>query len=176
MSRLTFLGWLKMELARMSGHKTVSIHKLAHQVQYDNSRLAEPLLLYAMETGTVSRLLHFIEDEKLKKEYLDIIEMCGGLSIVDLSEDKKKELPWGYKKLLENWWAAEKKQQHVENSKRLRLERSLQLMDEKKITNAQVYQALSLNPGNTNAFFKNRDTTKLSLENTTRIMKYLYSL
>ena len=176
MSTLSFLGWLKLELERMSNVKTISIHKLAVLVQEENSRLAEPLLLFAMETGVVPRLMSFINDREIKQEYQEVLDVCGGKSILDLDETGKESLPWSYRKLLNNWRAAERKAQHIENSKRIRLERSLQLMKEKSVSNAQVYQALSLNPGNTNAYLKHHDISKLSLENSTKIMKYLYML
>ena len=176
MSRLTFIGWLKLDLMRMSGSKTVSIHKLAALAQEDNSRLAEPLLLYAMETNAVPRLIVYIRDKQLIDEYQLVQEICGERSILDLDENEREQLPWSYQKLLANWNSAELKSINIEKSKQMRLERSLQLKAEKGVSNAQIYQALNLNRGNTNAYFKHGDTSKLSLENATGIMKYLYSL
>jgi hypothetical protein len=176
MSKLTFLGWLKLELMRMSESKTVSIHKLATLAQEDNSRLAEPLLAYAMETNAVFRLISYIEDRQLREECRCVLRICNGKSIASLSGRQADELPWSYRKLLDNWRAAEGKPQRVEQSKRMRLDRSLQLMREKGISNAQIYHNLDLNPGNTNAYLKHRDTSKLSLDNATRIMKYLYTV
>jgi len=176
MSRLTFLGWLKLELERMSGLKTIGIHKLAVLAQEDNSRIAEPLLLFAIETNSTSRLMSYIDESQIKQEYLDVIGLCSDKSILQLSKAAEEALPWSYRKLLSNWRAADNRAQHIEDSKRMRLERSLQLMKEKNVSNAQVYQALNLNRGNTNAYFKHKDTSKLSLDNSTRIMKYLYAL
>ena len=176
MSKLTFLGWLKLELERMSGLRTISIHKLVVLTQKENSRLAEPLLLFAMETDSVHRLMSFVNDRQLEQEYQYVLDICGDKSILDLDEKAKESLTWGYRKLIDNWMAADNKAKHIENSKRMRLERSLLLMKEKGVSNAQVYQALNLNPGNINAYLKHHDTSKLSLENSTRIMKYLYML
>jgi hypothetical protein len=176
MSKLTFLGWLKMELMRMSGNKTISIHKLAILAQEDNSRLAEPLLAYAMEMDTVVRLVSYIKSSQLQEEYWYVLGICDGKSIVSLNRKQADKLPWSYKKLLVNWRAAEGKPQRVEQSKRMRLDRSLQLMQEKGVSNVQIYRSLGLNPGNTNAYLKHRDTSKLSLDNATRIMKYLYAI
>jgi len=176
MSRLTFIGWLKLELMRMSGSKSVSIHKLAALAQEDNSRLAEPLLLYAMETNAAPRLMAYIKDERLIEEYQLVQEICGERSILDLEKEQGSQLPWSYQKLLANWDAAEMKSENIEKSKQMRLERSLQLKAEKGVSNAQIYRALNLNRGNTNAYFKHGDASKLSLENATRIMKYLFSL
>ena len=160
----------------MSGCKVTSLRKLAVLAQEDNPRLAEPLLLFAMETEATARLMSYIGDEQIEGEYREVLELCRDKSILELVEKEERRLPWSYSKLLSNWRAAEGKAQRIENSKRLRLERSLQLMKEKHVTNAQVYQALRLNPGNTNAYLKHHDTSKLSLENATRIMKYLYEV
>lgn len=176
MSRPTFRGWLKLELGRMSGLKTISIHKLAILAREENSRLVEPLLLYAMETGAVPRLMAFIGDKQIEQEYRDVLSVCKDKSILDLVEREEQVLPWSYKKLLRNWRVVEQRAWQIENSKRMRLERSLQLMKEKNVSNAQIYQVLNLNPGNTNAYLKHRDISKLSLENATKIMKYLYTL
>ena len=86
MSRLTFPGWLKLELARMSGSKTINLHKLAILAQEDNSRLAEPLLLYAMETGAAPRLMSYISDRHIEQEYRDVLDVCGNKSIVELDD------------------------------------------------------------------------------------------
>ena len=176
MSKLTFLGWLKLELARMSGSKTVNIHKLATLAQEINSRLAEPLLLYASEIDVVSRLMSYIKDDQLLEEYQLVLNICKKKSILKLSEKQREQLPWNYQKLLKSWKAAEMKQVNIDRSKHLRLQRSLQLKEEKRIPASQIYHALDLNPGNTNAYIKNHDISKVSLENATKIMKYLYSL
>lgn len=159
----------------MSGSRTVSIRKLAILVQDDNPRLAEPLLAYATETGSASRLLSYVKDKQLQEEYQHVLKTCGGKSISSLNEKQVNALPWSYRKLLVNWKAAEGRPQRIEQSKRMRLDRSLQLMREKGVSNAQIYHSLGLNPGNTNAYLKHRDPSKLSLDNATRIMKFLYA-
>ena len=174
MSRLTFIGWLKLELIRMSGCRTVSIHKLAILAQEDNSRLAEPLLLYAREIMAVRRLLSYIFEEQLLEEYRLVVKICGWKHILELSDEEAEQLPWSYRKLLFNWRAVDSKKANLEKSKQMRLERSTQLKNEKGISNSQIYHTLGLNPGNTNAYFKNQDISKLSLKNATKIMKYLY--
>ena len=52
-------------------------------------------------------------------------------------------------------------------------QRIAQLQQEKEITNYAVYKALNLNPGNTNAFLKNGDVSKLSLDTVRRILEYV---
>ncbi|MDR1184544.1 MAG: hypothetical protein LBK67_07085 [Coriobacteriales bacterium] len=176
MSEITLVGWLKSELTRMSGQNTLNICKLATLAKNENPRLYEPLLIYAMETGALDRLLFCIEDEKRKEEYLRVAGLCGDCGIVALTEYEIKSLPWDYRKLLLTWKAVEGKRQRIERSKRLRLERTQKLQKLKAVSNVQIYRTLNLNPGNTNAYLKHGDLSKLSLNNATRIMKYLYAL
>jgi hypothetical protein len=160
----------------MSGQTTLSIRKLAALTQNGNTRLAEPLLAYALEIGEIDKLLGLTTDEHGLKEYRSVIEMCRGDSLTKLDAKTIKELPWSYQKLLNTWKAVESKPHRIQQSKQLRLDKTLELMKAKRVKKVQIYRDLNLNPGNTNAYLKHKDTSKLSLENATRIMKYLYAL
>ena len=43
----------------------------------------------------------------------------------------------------------------------------------KNVTNYRIYTALNLNPGNANAFLKNGDISKVSLDTTRRILNFI---
>ena len=43
----------------------------------------------------------------------------------------------------------------------------------KSITNYRIYTTLNLNPGNANAFLKNGDISKVSLDTTRRILQFV---
>jgi hypothetical protein len=158
----------------MSGHNTLSIHKLADLAKAENPRLYEPLLAYALETGAADRLLSCVGDSSRKEEYLLVLGLCEGKPLLDLPEPKIGQLPWSYQKLLNTWHAIASKGERTKRSKQLRLGKTLELQKAKGVSNAQIYHVLGLNPGNTNAYLKNQDCSKLSLENTTKIMEYLY--
>jgi hypothetical protein len=176
MSKITLGGWLKAELARMSEQDTASIHKLAVLAQEANPRLYEPLLVYALEIGASDRLLRYLHDDAYKAECQKVISLCSERSILDLGEAERSALPWSYRKLLLSWRAVEEKAKRTNQSKQLHLKRTKELMKEKGVKNSSIYCHLNLNPGNTNTYLKHDDITKLSLENATRIMRYLYSL
>ena len=61
-------------------------------------------------------------------------------------------------------------------SKRLRWEKSRQLQLQKGVSVARICNELGLNRGNVNAYMKHGDVSKMSLQNATRIMKYLMAL
>ena len=52
-------------------------------------------------------------------------------------------------------------------------DRIVLLQQEKGITNYAVYKALKLNPGNANAFLKNGDVSKLSLDTVRCILEFV---
>ena len=52
-------------------------------------------------------------------------------------------------------------------------EQILALQKEKNVSNYHIYNSLNLNHGNINAFLKNNDTSKLSLETAKRIMYFV---
>jgi hypothetical protein len=176
MSRITFIGFLKLELKHLTKSNCLSIHGLALQAQTVQPRLAEPLLCYAMEIDAVERLLGYINSLELADEYKGVVALCGEQSIDELSPRWQEKLPWGYQKLLARWRAVAARQTSVVDSKRLRLSRIHELQEEKHISNAQIYHKLRLDKGNTNPFLKHDDVSKLSLANATKIMKYLYAL
>jgi hypothetical protein len=176
MSRITLKGWLKIELARLAGQDTASIHRLATLAKNHNSRIYEPLLVYALETGAANRLMAYLDNGERKEEYRAVVGICGNRSILELKEPEVARLPWSYQKLLHTWRSVEQKAERIERSKRMRLDKTRELMKEKNVSNAQIYRALNLNPGNTNAYLKHGDISKLSIENTTRVMRYLYAL
>lgn len=175
MSRITFKGWLKMELFRMSGAESLDLRILATRAQKSRPRLAAPLLLYAMETNVTERLLKSIYKKDLLREYKEVILLCHDKPIAELSLEEEEKLPWTYRKLLASWRTAKNRNESLTDSKRLRLERTRMLQKETGISNAQIYQTLDLNPGNVNAYLKHGDTSKVSLETATRIMKFLFS-
>ena len=63
-----------------------------------------------------------------------------------------------------------------DNIKKLMLDKIIRLKSEKNISNYRIYTDLRLNPGNFNAFIKNRNIKKLSLSNTRETLNYLEAI
>jgi hypothetical protein len=175
MSTITFVGWLKSELSRMSGGGPLRLKRLVNLAQIEIPRLAPLLLFYAIETDRVDHLLAAVDDEELGNEYREVLVLCKGRKFNALPDTIQNRLPWSYRKLIASWKAVRDKNSNRSHSKELRLNRTLALKEEKGVTNAQIYQTLGLNPGNVNAYLKHRDVSKVSLETATNIMKYLYA-
>jgi len=173
MSTITFKGWLKSELRRMSPAGSLKLSNLAFAAQSDCPRIAGRLLAYAIEIGSVTRLLPLIADEELHAEYVNVLKLCKNKSLVELSASNIDQLPWSYRKLLTTWRSVRNRQSSRRKSTALRLRSSLELKTRKNIRTSQICRELGLNKGNVNAYFKYKDASKVSLETATKIMRYL---
>lgn len=142
-------------------------------------RLIEPLFLYAFETGKTETLLDYLWRDDVRASYghmLEMLEGQDGLQTMALSEDNSVTLPREYSKHLASFRVAFNKPETDAESKRMRWERSRDLQLKNGISNAEIYKALGLNPGNVNAYMKHGALDKVSLQNSTDIMKYLYAV
>jgi hypothetical protein len=175
MSALTFQGWLKLQIHSLSGNGSLNLSKLVSLAEKDRPRLFPYILCYAHEIKMDERVLRRIMDDDICDDFQKALEVIGNHPFADLPETEYEQLPWNYHKLLASWNAASHKNQSIQESKRLRWEATKRLQIEKHISNADIYNALNLNKGNTNAYLKDGDISKLSLDNATRIMKYLYA-
>ena len=176
MRRPDFKGWVARELSYLSGESTLNLRRLAFLAQTSAPRLRERLVLYAIATGKTERLQSFLFREDLIEELDTLAQELRGKNLDDPGVFNEVQLPNRYKKALLSYKAAYQKIDTSNESKRLRWEKSIQLQKEKGVPNAQICRHLNLDAGNVSAYMKHGATEKLSLENATRIMKYLYML
>ena len=177
MRRPVFERWIRRELLSLANTDSFSLRKLAASAQNDNPRLAEPLLLYAYATNQIKRLLELIYKEEVLTSYKEILALLKEKNLKVLALDKRssEKLPKEYRKFMTSYRSAYQKPESNNKSKQLRWERSRLLQLEKGVNTAEIYHALALNAGNVNAYLKHGALDKLSLENATAVMKYLYS-
>lgn len=179
MRRPTFKRWIAGQIQYLSGSDSLSLRKIAALAQDGVPRLVEPLLLYAYETGKVDALLGFVWREDILACYESILEKLKNdesLQSIALDEKSSVNLPREFSKYFSSYRAAYYKPETNAESKRLRWERSRELQLKKGVSTAEIYNALGLNPGNVNAYMKHGALDKVSLQNSTDIMKYLYAL
>lgn len=167
--------WLKRELIALSGEPKFSLRRYAALAQNDNPRLAAPLFLYCRETDSIETLYGFMYDSNLLEQYRVIEQILKEINLTEaaLTENIPDALPREYAKHLASFAAAYRAPETEAESKKLRWERSRALQLEKGIPTAWIYNKLGLNPGNVNAYMKHGDTSKVSLDAATSIMKYL---
>jgi len=176
MRRPSFRGWLSRELKYLSGENTLNLHRLAYLAQASNARLWERLALYAIAVNQTARLKGYLYQEELIDDLNSLAFILNGVDLGNLNWIDSVQLPPRYEKALLSYKAAYQRIDTRNESKKLCWKKSVQLQKEKGVSNSQIYYYLNLDAGNTNAYLKNGDIDKVSLENATKIMKYLYSL
>ena len=147
-------------------------------MQDGRPRAKEPLLLCALATGRYEKLMALMWRDDIKEEYSAVAELLQGadLSALALNGVFPEGLPREYAKRLNTFASEYRKPETQAESKRLRWEKSRQLQLQKGVSVARICNELGLNRGNVNAYMKHGDVSKMSLQNATRIMKYLLAL
>lgn len=172
MRRLTFCGFLKDYVKKLSLSNSNDFYKLAAEVR-QNFRLFEPLFLYALSTGKIELLLKATKDQELHEQFVQLANMIN-FNVHDVDwEEQTRNLGERYSKVYRSYVSVRDMPETKNNTKLLMHNRIVQLQAEKKISNYRLYSDLKLNPSNVNAFIKNADTKKLSLANARKILEYL---
>ena len=176
MRRPNFKGWVTRELSYLSGEDTLKFRRLSFLAQTSVPRLRERLILYAVEINRVDKLRNYLFQVEMLEELNELAQVLDGQDLNDPSLVEKVQLPSRYSKALQSFRVAYNRIDSRNESKKLRWEKSIQLQKEKGVPSSQIYSFLNLDAGNVNTYLKHGAIDKISLENATRIMKYLYSL
>jgi len=176
MRRPVFSRWIKRQVLEIADASTFSLRKFAAAAQKENPRLMEPLLLYAITADQVDRLISFVYKDDVLESCKSVLPVLQGIDLeaAALSGQLDDSLPREYGKFLKSYRASYNRPETAKDSKRMRWERSRALQLEKGVITADIYRALGLNAGNVNAYLKHGDIDKVSLQNATDIMDYLY--
>lgn len=166
MRKLTFIGFLTGYIQNLSSTPNLRIALLYEECK-NNFRLREPLFLYAYHNDKSHILKKYLSDEDLK-EYKEISYL--------LDSNRIDELPKEYKKVYNSYEVKTHMKDNDDNIKKLMLDKIIRLKSEKNVSNYRIYTDLKLNPGNFNAFIKNRNIKKLSLSNTRETLNYLEAI
>jgi Fic family protein len=172
MRRPHFKQWLSKELKYLSGEDTVALRRLAYLAQTSIPRLRERLVLYAIEINRAERLKGFLYNSNYLEELETVQRIIGNDSACALDEKTLTCIPARYQKAISSFNAAYRQIDTLKESKRLRWQRTVRLQKEKGISNADIYKQLGLDPGNINAYLKNGDMDRVTLNTATTIMKY----
>ncbi len=169
MRKLSLKSYLEKEMISLSGLNSKSLYRFS-ALSEKNARLKDTVVLYLM--------LFVKEDLKrhLLNKYPHLLSGCEKLNGIStenrecfLEGDSLSE----YRTIYENYLNRINKQANEDKVKRMMYQRIVQLQQEKDITNYAVYKTLKLNPGNANAFLKNGDVSKLSLDTVRRILEFV---
>ena len=170
MRTLTFEGFLREYVKKLSEANTQNMEILAKEAANGNYRLQAPLVLYALTSGKENLLL-----SQLRKENAyDIIKMLNALSDKELEQELEKgAVPDEYQKAWNSYQVARDEPRRENDLKNAMRNKIISLQQEKKCTNYRIYTDLQLNPGNINSWLKNGDSRKVSYDSAERVMRYL---
>lgn len=161
MNQITFNNYLKDYLRMVSQKHTLSVHTLFKHSK-KNVRIIDPLILYCVYNNKTDVL------NKYTKEYMHLYER-----ILNCNYDFSEFDDFYFEKIYDSYLHTINRVNYDKDIKAKIREQILALQKEKNVSNYHIYNSLNLNHGNINAFLKNNDTSKLSLETAKRIMYFV---
>ncbi|MBQ7504714.1 MAG: hypothetical protein IJT79_05285 [Ruminococcus sp.] len=169
MRALTFKSYLERQMCELSGASGKSLYRFSAMCGH-NARLKDAVVFYISLFTKKDLKAHLI------KKYPYLSEGCAKLSNIkidglenNLSDPALSE----YKTIYDNYLVRKNNKANEDKIKLLMHEKIVAVQGEKRISNYSVYKNLNLNPGNANAFLKNGDVSKLSLDIVRRILQYV---
>ena len=163
MRTLTFLAFLKKYMKDVSGHSTLSIHRLCKESK-KNYRIIDPLILYCSLTSKKD-----IFNKYFGNKHFDVV---GKLNETNFLDDEFRDFE--FKKIWEAYQIRLKKTEFLMMFKGEIRERTISNLKKNNISNYRVYTDLKLNPGNINDYLTNGNCNKVSLKVAKQI--YAYSI
>lgn len=169
MRELTFKGYLLFQLQELSGFKSTSLYAFS-QLARNNARLKDALTLYLVmytEENLRSKLLK-------KFDYLNSsFEKLKGLDDDNVETYLQNDSLSEYRTVYNNFLYQRNRKEQEDRLKRMMYKRISEVKQAKRVTNYRIYKELNLNPGNVNAFLKNEDTSKVSVDTARKILSFV---
>lgn len=169
MRELTLKVYLLSQLQELSGFNSTSLYAFS-QLAHNNARLKDTLTLY---------LVMYTEENlrnKLLKKFDYLNNSCEKLKGLDnnnvetyLQNDSLSE----YRTIYNNFLYQRNRKEQEDRLKMMMYRRISEVKQAKCVTNYRIYKELNLNPGNVNAFLKNEDTSKVSLDTARKILTFV---
>jgi hypothetical protein len=173
MRKLTFTGFLNQYVRYLSSNHTTNLFKLCKEADTGNSRLKEPLFLYAVFSNKMHVLLRAAKDYSFFQEYVDLVNTYSANELKASVLDKTSSLPVRYTKVYQSYLATLSHKDRNKRVKPLMRNKILELQTKKNVSNYRLYTDLHLNPGNINDFLKNGTYSNVSLDTVRVVLDYL---
>lgn len=171
--RPNFEPWSRRYLLHLSGLSRFDFPRLCVMACHSEGRLREPLLLYALQSDRFPELMAMTDDSELRGEYEHAADSLGELAPQDYALEHGYDPSTGdrYRKVLNSFYADWHRPETLARSKSIRRDACLRAKRERGVPVAPICRELGLNVGNVNAWLKNGDMSKVSLENATRLAR-----
>ena len=169
MRELTFKGYLLSQLQELSSFNSTSLYTFS-QLARNNARLNDTLTLYLMlytEENLRSKLLK-------KFDYLNSsCEKLNGLNDDNVETYLQNDSLSEYRTVYNNFLYQRNRKEQEDRLKMMMYKRISEVKQAKCVTNYRIYKELNLNPGNVNAFLKNEDISKVSVDTARKILAFV---
>ena len=172
MRQLTFPGFLDRYVRQLSAGNSGALYALTHETISENPRLKEPLFLYALSTGRVSTLMKAARGTPLESEYEQMHRQYNYPELLAAFESAPSTLPEGYRKVWNSYLSEAGAYERDSRVKELMRIRILSMQQKKEISTYRICKDLGLNNANVNAWLKNADEKKVSLNTARMIIKF----
>ena len=169
---LTFKGFLNQYVRTLSGMETNDIRRLASEI-YQNYRLTEPLVLFAMSVNKMEYLKSITTNPVLSKAIQIFPENIGWEDAVYKLENNDITIPYEFIKVYNSYKSVRDRNKAEKHTKGLLHMQIKYLQQEKNVSTYRIYTDLGLNHGNVNAYLKYGDISKVSLEVAEKVLEYL---
>lgn len=169
MRKLTFKSYLISECRKFSDYDGSSLYVFARLCE-SNARLKDALCLYLV-LYTQEKLRN-----RLLKKYGYLKSSCTklmGLNEENMEAFLQEKNLTQFSTIYNNFLYVQNHKLHEDKIKTMMYNKILYLQNKKQITNYRVYKELNLNPGNINAFLKNGDMGKVSLDTARKILSFV---
>jgi len=173
---LTFKGFLKSYVQSLAGTNTTSIRKLAMVAQTQNPRLCHALALYAFADNKIDQLAKATCKDSALNKAVQQLNHYSWLELENALAQDDSHVQAEYQKVYRSYLSVRDRHKSDNHTKSLMHKKITDLKMQKTVSNYRIYTTLGLNPGNANAFLKNADTSKLSLDTARKILAYLTAL
>lgn len=175
--KLSFLGYLKSSLNKLSGEKTLSIARLIQMAVKGATRLVEPLYLYASLTGQRDRLLAKSKGLWFYKDYCKLAARFDSLAgLMNGLEGMDREIPDRYHNVYRSYVTLRDGTVTDREFNLLARNKVVKMLKDVGVSNYRVYTDLGLNPGNVNDYLKNGAVEKVSRRTAGAILDYVQGL
>lgn len=173
MRELTFSGYLTKYVRALSFGDTTRLSTLAEEAAWENPRLREPLLLYALYTDKSDVLLRATKDIVLKERFQTVLFQYPRDKMEHALQSESSPLPDEYKKVWRSYTSQRDRHKGDDHTKELMRKKVLRLQELGKVTNYRIYKELGLNPGNVNAWLKHGTSDKVSLDTARTVLRFV---
>ena len=169
MRKLSLKSYLEKQMIMLSGLNSKSLYRFSAMSE-NNARLKDTVVLHLMLFVKADLKRHLLN----KYPYLLTgCEKLAGITPENAESFLEDDFLSEYNTIYENYQNVIHKQAHENEVKRAMYHKIQLLQREKGITNYAIYKSLKLNPGNANAFLKNGNVSKLSLDTVRRILEFV---